>query len=172
MIRRHRGRVPVIAASAWIDESAQVIGDVTIGEESSVWMHAVVRGDVHSIRIGHRTNLQDGVIVHVQRDQYATTVGNEVTVGHGAILHGCTVHDRALVGIGAILLNGVVVGSDCIIGAGALVVERTTIPPRSLVLGSPARVRRELTDSEVASIREHASRYVGYRLDYAAAELA
>ena len=152
MLRPYRGRMPSVAGSAWIDQSAQVIGDVTIDEESSLWMNVVVRGDVHRIRIGKRTNLQDGVIVHVMRDQHATTIGDDVTVGHGAVLHGCAIGDRVLIGMGAILLNGVEVGSDCIVGAGSLVVERTSIPPRSLVMGSPARIRRTLTDAEVASI--------------------
>jgi carbonic anhydrase/acetyltransferase-like protein (isoleucine patch superfamily) len=159
--------MPAVAPSAWIDESAQVIGDVTVGDESSIWMNVVVRGDVHEIRIGRRTNLQDGVIVHVMRGQFSTTVGDEVTVAHGVVLHGCTIHDRVLVGIGAIVLNGAEVGSDSIVAAGSLVVERTVIPPRSLVMGSPARVRRALTDAEVASIRDYAARYVNYRLEYA-----
>ena len=117
--------------------------------------------------IGERTNLQDGVIVHVMRDQHATTIGDDVTVGHGAVLHGCAIGDRVLIGMGAILLNGVEVGSDCIVAAGSLVVERTNIPPRSLVMGSPARIRRALTDAEVASILDYSTRYVQYRLDYA-----
>jgi carbonic anhydrase/acetyltransferase-like protein (isoleucine patch superfamily) len=159
--------MPSVAPSAWVDESAQVIGDVTLGEESSVWMNVVVRGDVHWIRVGSRTNLQDGTIVHVMRGQHPTSIGDEVTVAHGVILHGCAVHDRVLIGMGAILLNGVEVGSDAIVAAGSLLVEGTRIPPRSLVMGSPARVRRELTDAEVASIRDYAARYVNYRLDYA-----
>jgi carbonic anhydrase/acetyltransferase-like protein (isoleucine patch superfamily) len=168
MLRPYRGRLPVVASSAWVDVSAQVIGEVTIDEEASVWMNVVVRGDVHAIRIGRRTNLQDGAIVHVMRGQYRTTIGNDVTVGHGAILHGCTVADRVLVGMGAILLNGADIGPDCIVAAGALVVEGARIPPRSLVMGRPAKVRRPLTDDEVASIQAYADRYVEYRLDYMA----
>jgi len=166
MIRAYRGRQPAIAPSAFVDPTAQVIGDVTIGDESSLWMNVIVRGDVHWIRIGHRTNIQDGTIVHVMRDTHPTTLGDEVTVGHGVILHGCTLHDRCLVGMGAIVLNGADVGSDSIIAAGTLVVEGMRVPPRSLVMGSPARVRRTLTEEEVASIRDYAARYVGYRLDY------
>jgi carbonic anhydrase/acetyltransferase-like protein (isoleucine patch superfamily) len=166
MIRAYRGRQPAISPSAFVDQTAQVIGDVTIGDESSLWMNVVVRGDVHWIRIGHRTNVQDGTIVHVMRDTHPTTLGDEVTVGHGVILHGCTLHDRCLVGMGAIVLNGADVGSDSIIAAGALVVEGMQVPPRSLVMGSPAKVRRALTEAEVASIRDYAARYVGYRLDY------
>jgi carbonic anhydrase/acetyltransferase-like protein (isoleucine patch superfamily) len=130
-------------------------------------MNVVIRGDVHWIRIGNRTNLQDGTIVHVMRGEHPTTIGDEVTVGHGAILHGCTVGDRVLVGMGAILLNGVEIGSDCIVAAGSLVSEDTKIPSRSLVMGTPAKVRRELTDTELEAIRGYASRYVQYRLDYA-----
>jgi carbonic anhydrase/acetyltransferase-like protein (isoleucine patch superfamily) len=166
MIRPYRGRLPVISPSAYVDPTAQVIGEVTIGDESSLWMNVIVRGDVHWIRIGHRTNIQDGTIVHVMRDTHPTTLGDEVTVGHGVIVHGCTVHDRCLIGMGAVVLNGAEIGSDSIVAAGTLVVEGMRVPPRSLVMGSPAKVRRPLDDDEVASIRDYAARYVGYRLDY------
>jgi carbonic anhydrase/acetyltransferase-like protein (isoleucine patch superfamily) len=167
MIRPFRGVRPTIAPSAYVDESAQVIGDVVIGDESSVWMNAVVRGDVNTIRIGRRTNIQDGTIVHVMREpSHPTVVGDEVTVGHGVILHGCTVADRCLIGMGAVLLNGSSVGADCIVAAGTLLTEGVVVPPRSLVMGSPGKVRRALTDGEVAFIRDSAANYVGYRLDY------
>jgi gamma-carbonic anhydrase len=167
MIRLFRGVRPTIAASAYVDESAQVIGDVVIGDESSVWMNAVVRGDVNTIRIGRRTNIQDGTIVHVMREpSHPNVVGDEVTVGHGVVLHGCTVADRCLIGMGAILLNGSSVGADCIVAAGTLLTEGAVVPPRSLVMGSPGKVRRALTDGEVAFIRASAANYVGYRLDY------
>jgi len=167
MIRSFRGVRPTIASSAYVDESAQVIGDVVIGDESSVWMNAVVRGDVNTIRIGRRTNIQDGSIVHVMREpSHPTVVGDEVTVGHGVILHGCTVADRCLIGMGAILLNGSAVGTDCIVAAGTLLTEGMVVPPRSLVMGSPGKVRRALTDDEVAFIRDSAANYVSYRLDY------
>ena len=167
MIRPFRGVRPTIASTAYVDESAQVIGDVVIGEESSVWMNAVVRGDVNTIRIGRRTNIQDGTIVHVMREpSHPTVVGDEVTVGHGVILHGCTVADRCLIGMGAVLLNGSSVGADCIVAAGTLLAEGVVVPPRSLVMGSPGKVRRALTDDEVAFIRDSAANYVGYRLDY------
>ncbi len=167
MIRPFRGVRPTIASTAYVDESAQVIGDVVIGEESSVWMNAVVRGDVNTIRIGRRTNIQDGTIVHVMREpSHPTVVGDEVTVGHGVILHGCTVADRCLIGMGAVLLNGSSVGADCIVAAGTLLTEGVVVPPRSLVMGSPGKVRRALTDDEVAFIRDSAANYVGYRLDY------
>ena len=166
MIRPFRSVRPRIDPACFIDESAQVIGDVEIGAESSVWMNVVIRGDVHRIRIGRRTNIQDGCIVHVMRETHPTTIGDEVTIGHGAVVHGCTIEDRCLVGMGAILLNGVVVGRDSIVGAGALLPEGMQVPPRSLVLGHPAKIRRTLTDGEVASIVEHASNYVGYMKDH------
>jgi carbonic anhydrase/acetyltransferase-like protein (isoleucine patch superfamily) len=167
MIRSFRGVRPTIASTAYVDESAQVIGDVVIGDESSVWVNAVVRGDVNTIRIGRRTNIQDGTIVHVMREpSHPTVVGDEVTVGHGVVLHGCTVADRCLIGMGAILLNGSSVGADCIVAAGTLLTEGAVVPPRSLVMGSPGKVRRALTDGEVAFIRASAANYVGYRLDY------
>lgn len=165
-IRPYRGKLPVIQPSAFIDESAQVIGDVVIGAESSVWMQVVIRGDVNYIRIGDRTNVQDGTIVHVQHDTHPTVIGNDVTIGHGAVVHGCTIHDRVLVGMGAIILNGAEVGEDCIIAAGALLTEGAVIPPRSMVMGSPGRVRRPLSAAEVAMIREFSGNYVRYRLDY------
>jgi carbonic anhydrase/acetyltransferase-like protein (isoleucine patch superfamily) len=143
-----------------------VIGDVEIGEESSVWMAVVIRGDVHRIRIGRRSNLQDGTVVHVMRGTHPTTIGDNVTVGHAALLHGCTIEDGCLIGMGAILLNGVHIGAGSIVAAGSLVVEEMKVPPRSLVMGSPAKVKRPLTDAELQNIQDLADRYVGYRLDY------
>ncbi len=168
MLRAYRGTMPTVHPSAFVDESAQVIGDVVLGEASSVWMNVVVRGDVHRIRIGARTNIQDGTIVHVMRDTHPTLIGDDVTVGHGAVVHGCTIEDRCLIGMGAIILNGARIGHDSIIAAGALIVEGAEIPPRSLVMGSPGKVRRALADDEIASILDYADRYVGYRLDYMA----
>jgi carbonic anhydrase/acetyltransferase-like protein (isoleucine patch superfamily) len=166
MLRPYRGRLPVIDPTAYIDPSAQVIGDVEIGEASSVWMNVVIRGDVNHIRIGRRSNLQDGTIVHVMHDTHPTGIGDEVTIGHRAIVHGCTIEDRVLIGMGAILLNGARVGSDSIVAAGSLVPEGVVIPPRSLAMGSPAKVRKTLSDAEVASILEYSGNYVRYRLDY------
>jgi len=166
MLRPFRGILPQVDPSVYIDQSAQVIGDVQIGADSSIWMNVVIRGDVNAIRIGRRSNLQDGTIVHVMRDTHPTHVGDEVTVGHAAVLHGCTIEDRCLIGMGAMLLNGAVIGSDSIVAAGTLVTEETAIPPRSLVMGRPGTVRRALTDAEVASIRDYAERYVGYKKDY------
>jgi carbonic anhydrase/acetyltransferase-like protein (isoleucine patch superfamily) len=166
MLRPHRGRLPRVHPTAYIDDSAQVIGDVEIGEESSVWMNVVIRGDVHRIRIGRRSNVQDGTIIHVMKDAHATTIGDNVTIGHAAVVHGCTVEDLCLVGMGAILLNGATIGAGSMVAAGTLVVEGMTVPPRSLVMGSPARVKRPLSDAEVADIQMYADRYVSYRLDY------
>jgi carbonic anhydrase/acetyltransferase-like protein (isoleucine patch superfamily) len=165
MIRTYKGIRPRIPPGVYVDPSAQVIGDVEVGGESSVWMNVVIRGDVHRIRIGRRTNIQDGSIVHVMRDTHPTTIGDEVTIGHGAIVHGTTIDDRVLVGMGAILLNGVHVESDCIVAAGTLLAEGTRVPARSLVMGAPGRVRRALTDEEVTSIRWYADNYVRYRLE-------
>jgi carbonic anhydrase/acetyltransferase-like protein (isoleucine patch superfamily) len=166
MLRQFRGITPRVHETAYVDASAQVIGDVEIGEQSSIWMNVVMRGDVHCIRVGSRTNVQDGTVVHVMRQTHPTTIGNDVTIGHAALVHGCTLADRILVGMGAILLNGVDVGEDSIIAAGTLVTEQSKIPPRSLVMGSPGKVKRQLTDTEVASILDYSGRYVSYRLDY------
>ena len=158
--------MPRVHPTAFIDDSAQVIGDVEIGEESSVWMGVVIRGDVNRIRIGRRSNVQDGTIVHVMKDTHATTIGDEVTVGHGVMLHGCTIENQCLIGMRATLLNGVRVGAGSIVAAGSLLVEGMDVPPRSLVMGSPAKVKRALNDEEVAEIQMYADRYVTYRLDY------
>ena len=166
MLRPYRGQVPRVHPSAFIDDSAQVIGDVEIGEESSVWMCVVIRGDVNRIRIGSRSNVQDGTIVHVMKDTHPTLVGNDVTIGHAAVVHGCTIEDRCLIGLGAILLNGVTVGSGSIVAAGTLLPEGTQVPPRSLVMGSPGKVRRTLSDADLDEIQMYADRYVAYRLDY------
>lgn len=166
MLRPYRGRLPVVDPTAYVDASAQVVGDVEIGPESSVWMNVVVRGDVNSIRIGRRTNVQDGTIVHGMHDTHPTRLGDDVTIGHGAIVHGCTVGDRVLVGMGAILLNGATIGEDSIVAAGSLLPEGAVIPPRSLAMGSPAKVRRQLSDEEVASILQYSGNYVRYRLEY------
>jgi carbonic anhydrase/acetyltransferase-like protein (isoleucine patch superfamily) len=166
MLRPHRGRLPRVHPTAYIDESAQVIGDVEIGEESSVWMAVVVRGDVNRIRIGRRSNVQDGTVVHVMKDTHPTLIADSVTIGHAALIHGCTIEDRCLIGMGAIVLNGARIGHDSIVAAGTLVVEEMLVPPRSLVMGSPGKVRRTLTDEEVARIQMYADRYVQYRLDY------
>jgi len=169
MLRPFRSLLPTVHPTAYIDQSAQVIGDVVIGQESSVWMNVVIRGDVNAIRIGDRSNIQDGTVIHVMRGTHATHIGHDVTVGHAAILHGCTIHDRVLIGMGALLLNGAEIGEDSIVAAGTLVPEEKKFPARSLLMGRPAALKRELTGKEVASIRDYAVRYVGYRKDYISA---
>src|SRR3954471_8820101 len=166
MLRPFRSVSPTVDPSAYIDESAQVIGDVEIGPESSVWMNVVIRGDVNIIRIGSRSNIQDGTVIHVMRNTHATRIGNQVTVGHAAVLHGCTIHDRVLIGMGSMLLNGAEIGEESIVAAGTLVPEGKTFPARSLLMGRPAAVKRQLSDVDVASIRDYAQRYVGDRKDY------
>jgi carbonic anhydrase/acetyltransferase-like protein (isoleucine patch superfamily) len=166
MLRPYRGLLPRVHPTAYVDDSAQVIGDVEIGEESSVWMCVVVRGDVHRIRIGRRSNVQDGTVVHVMNGTHPTTIGDNVTIGHAAVVHGCTIADQCLIGVGAILLNGSHVGTQSIVAAGALLTEGMMVPPRSLVIGSPGKVKRLLTRAEVDDIQLYADRYVSYRLDY------
>jgi carbonic anhydrase/acetyltransferase-like protein (isoleucine patch superfamily) len=143
MIRPFRGKYPQIHPTAYIEESAQIIGDVHIGEQSSVWFNAVIRGDVFHIRIGERTNIQDGTVIHVSNGTHATILEDEVTVGHNVTLHGCYVERGSLIGIGAIVMDGVRVGAQSLVAAGSLLAPGTQIPPRSLVLGSPARVKRK-----------------------------
>jgi carbonic anhydrase/acetyltransferase-like protein (isoleucine patch superfamily) len=166
VLRPFRGQLPRVHPTAFIDASAQVIGNVDIGEESSVWMCAVIRGDVHWIKIGRRTSVQDGTIVHAMTGTHPTSIGDNVTIGHAAIVHGCTIEDQCLIGMGAILLNGSHVGAGSIVAAGTLLVEGQQVPKRSLVMGSPGKVKRLLTQAEVADIQMYADRYVGYRLDY------
>jgi carbonic anhydrase/acetyltransferase-like protein (isoleucine patch superfamily) len=166
VLRPYRGVTPRVHPSAFIDDSAQVIGDVEIGEECGVWMCAVIRGDVHSIRIGRRSNIQDGTIVHAMTGTHPTTIGENVTIGHGALIHGCTIENQVLIGMGAIVLNGARVGTGTIVAAGTLITEGMTVPPKSLVMGSPGKVKRLLTHAEIADIMAYADRYVGYRLDY------
>src|SRR5262245_11610856 len=168
MLRPYKGQFPVIDPSAYVDPSAQVIGDVEIGPESSIWMCAVVRGDVNVIRIGARSNVQDGSIVHVMHETHPTRIGDDVTIGHAAVVNGCTFANRVPVGSSATILNGAVIGEDSIVAAGSLVTEGMVVPPRSMVMGVPAKVRRALTDDEVASILDFSQNYVRYRLDYAA----
>jgi len=166
VLRPYRGVLPRVHATAFIDQSAQIIGDVEVGEETSVWMCAVLRGDVNAIRVGRRTNIQDGSIVHVMNATHPTTIGDNVTIGHGAIVHGCTIEDQCLIGMGAILLDGAHVGHGSIVAAGTLLPEGMKVPPKSLVMGSPGKVKRLLTQAEVADIQTYADHYVEYRKDY------
>jgi gamma-carbonic anhydrase len=165
MIRAYKGIRPSLGPRAWVDPSAQVIGDVALGEDASVWMTSVVRGDVNRIRIGARTNVQDACVLHVTA-QHPTTLAEDVTVGHSVTLHGCTIGRLCLIGIGAIVLNGAVVGEESIVAAGALVPEGMLVPPGSVVMGSPAKVRRAVTEEERAGLRRYAENYVRYKDEY------
>lgn len=159
-VRSFEGVTPTLGDAAWVAPSADVIGDVVLGDEASVWYGAVIRGDVMPIRIGARTNIQDLTVIHVTSGEHATTLGDDVTVGHRAILHGCTVEHHSLIGMGAILLDGAHVEPYCLIGAGALVTPGTRIPEGSLVLGAPARVIRPVTDDDRRAFEASAHHYV------------
>jgi len=177
MIRRFQGHAPQIAASAYVDPQAVVIGNVAVGEDSSIWPCAVLRGDYlipqarlavdlgapHAIRIGARTSIQDGCVIHIQGDEYSASVGDNVTVGHGVILHGCTVESSCLIGMGAILLNGSKIGTGSIVAAGTLIPEGMVVPPGSLAMGVPGKVRRAVTEAERAGIAVSAEHYVGFK---------
>lgn len=168
-IRPFRGHTPILPQSAFVDPSAQLIGEVSLGEDSSVWMNCVLRGDVNPIRIGARSNIQDLSLIHVLSKQFGTTVGEDVTVGHHVVLHGCTVGSRVLVGIGSIVLDGVEVGDDCLVAAGTLLTPGTKIPPGSLVMGSPGKVKRPLTAEERAMLLSSAQGYVHLAREHRAA---
>jgi carbonic anhydrase/acetyltransferase-like protein (isoleucine patch superfamily) len=166
VLRPYRGQLPRVHPTAFIDDSAQVIGDVDIGEESSIWMCAVIRGDVHWIKIGRRSNIQDATVVHAMTGTHPTSIGDNVTIGHAAVVHGCTIEHGCLIGMGSILLNGAQIGAGSVVAAGTVITENMKVPPKSLVMGSPGKVKRLLTQAEVAEIQLYADRYVGYRLEY------
>ena len=168
MIRSYQGRVPQIAAGCYIDQSAQVLGDVTLGENSSVWMNAVLRGDVNSIRVGGNSNVQDCSVLHGQRYLYPVVVGDWVTIGHNATVHGCVVEDAVLVGMGVTILNDCRIGEGSIIAAGAVLPEHTIVPPRTLWAGVPAKMRRELGDEDRKLILQYAQNYLDYTAIYLA----
>jgi len=170
LIRSYRGRVPQIAASAYIAPEAVVIGDVSIGEHSSVWPCTVIRGDANWIRIGARTNIQDGSVLHGMLGEFPVVLGDSITVGHGAVLHGCTIESRCLIGMGSIILNGAKVGAGSIIAAGTLVPEGTVIPPGSLFMGHPGKFRRALTAEDQEAIDRYAERYFEYKEMYKSGE--
>jgi carbonic anhydrase/acetyltransferase-like protein (isoleucine patch superfamily) len=159
IIGPHRGKSPRLHDTAFVADGAVVVGDVEIGERSSIWFGAVVRGDVHQIRIGARTNVQDLTVIHVTSGTHPTAVGDDVTVGHHVTLHGCTVRDRCLIGIGSIVMDGAVVGPDAMVAAGALVPPGMVVPPGTLAVGAPARVKRPLTPEEIAQMRAQAESY-------------
>jgi carbonic anhydrase/acetyltransferase-like protein (isoleucine patch superfamily) len=173
MIHTFKNIAPTLAQGTWIAPSADVIGDVTCGEDCSIWFGCVVRGDVHFIRIGNRVNIQDLSMVHVthykkadKSDGNPTIIGDDVTIGHRVMLHGCTIEDGCLIGMSATILDGAVIGKESIVGAGALVTKNKIFPPRSLIMGSPAKVVRELNEEEVAELYASASRYVAFKKEY------
>ncbi len=168
MIRSYQGRVPKIPATCYVDQSAQILGDVTLGEHSSVWMNAVLRGDVHSIRVGANTNVQDCAVLHGQRNLYSVTVGDWVTIGHNATVHGCVVGDAVLIGMGVVILNDCRIGEGSILAAGAVLPEHTVVPPRTLWAGVPGKQRRTLEDKDRALILEYAQNYLDYTKIYLA----
>ena len=165
MIRPYRGRLPTLSESAYVDPSAQVIGDVELGDETSVWCNTTLRGDVNSIRVGNRSNVQDNCCLHVDRDK-PLVIGENVVVGHSVTLHGCVVEDECLIGMGATVLSGSKIGAGSIVAAGALVVEGAEFPPGSLLMGAPAKMRRTVSDDERARIRRNAASYVELSREY------
>lgn len=160
MIRPYRGVMPRIADSAYVDASAEVIGDVVIGDRSSIWLNVSIRGDVNYIRVGEETSIQDNTVLHVDAGRYPCIVGNRVTVGHRVVLHGCEVADEVLIGIGAVVLNGARIGKGAVVAAGALVPERMEVPPHMLAMGMPAKIRREVTADEQERFRSNCNSYV------------
>ncbi len=157
---------PRIHETAYVAPTAVVMGDVEIGEESNVWFNTVIRGDVHFIRIGKRTSIQDLTMVHVMRDRYPTVIGDDVTIAHHCCIHGCTIGDRVLVGMGAVILNGATIGDDSIVAAGAVVTERAVFPPNSLIVGAPAKVKKEIGDHERGLIKLYGNNYRMYGQEY------
>jgi carbonic anhydrase/acetyltransferase-like protein (isoleucine patch superfamily) len=166
MIKKFRGKSPIIPDSCYISESVDLIGDVTLGENVSLWFGAVVRGDMHFITIGNRSNIQDNSVIHVTTDVSPTRIGDEVTVGHNAIIHGATIEDRCLIGMGTIIMDDAVIGEGSIVGAGAVVPPNMIIPPRSLVVGLPAKIVRQTSDEELEMIIERAQHYIDFSQEY------
>src|SRR5213595_3106779 len=166
MIRSFNRISPTIPASCYVDQSAQIIGDVALGEHASVWMNAVLRGDVHSIRVGAYSNIQDCSVLHGMKEQYGVFIGEYVTVGHSVTLHGCTIGDRCLIGMGSIILNGAWIGAGCIIAAGTLIPEKTVVEAGSLWMGSPGKFRRKLYEKDQEVILRYAKNYLGYKDAY------
>jgi carbonic anhydrase/acetyltransferase-like protein (isoleucine patch superfamily) len=163
----HKGVTPTLGKDVYVAPNATIIGDVVIGDASSVWFGVVIRGDVFPIRIGARTNIQDNAVVHVTNGKAATTIGDDVTMGHLALVHGCTIGSRCLIGMGSIVLDHAIVEDECFVGAGALVPPGMRVPARSLVVGRPARVIRKLEEADLADIRNAGALYVQYARDFA-----
>ena len=166
MIRSYKGVTPQFPDTCYIDDPAQLIGDVILGEHASIWMNSILRGDVHQIRVGHYSNIQDNCILHGMKELYGVYLGDYVSVGHSAILHGCTIEGRCLIGMGSIILNGAVIGSGSIIAAGTLIPEKTIVEPNSLWMGSPGKFRRHLDEKDQETILRYADNYLGYKESY------
>ncbi|HLX82907.1 MAG TPA: gamma carbonic anhydrase family protein [Terriglobales bacterium] len=166
MIRSYQGVTPQFPDTCYVDDSAQIIGNVILGEHSSIWMNAVLRGDVHEIRVGHYSNVQDNCVLHGMKEQFGVYLGDYVTVGHSAVLHGCRIEALCLIGMGSIILNGAVIGTGSIIAAGTLIPEGTIVEPNSLWMGSPGKFRRTLEKDDEESILRYAKNYVGYKRVY------
>ncbi len=166
MILEHHGKIPLIGKNCFLAPNSTLIGEVSIGDSSSVWFGCVVRGDVNDIRIGERTNIQDLSMLHVSYKKANLQIGNDVTVGHHCVLHACKISDRVLIGMGSIIMDDVEIGEDCIIGAGTLLTEGTKIPPRSLVIGSPGKVKRSLSTDEITFVSHSALHYVKLSQSY------
>jgi carbonic anhydrase/acetyltransferase-like protein (isoleucine patch superfamily) len=168
VIRAYNGIRPNVPATCYVDESAQLVGDVVLGEHASIWMNAVLRGDVHEIRIGAHSNVQDCSVLHGMKEQYGVYLGEYVTVGHSAILHGCVIEDRCLIGMGCIVLNGARIGAGSILAAGTLIPEKTIVEPSSLWMGSPGKFKRKLHEKDQEMILRYARNYLGYKESYLA----
>lgn len=167
MIRSYKGKAPQVPATAFVDDSAQLSGDVVLGEHASVWMNTVLRGDVHSIHVGANSNIQDCSVLHGMLNQYPVVLGDWVTVGHSVTLHGCVIEDRCLIGMGCIILNGARIGTGSIIAAGTLIPERTEVEPYSLWMGSPGKFRKKIDDKDSQElILRYARNYLGYKEEY------
>ncbi len=166
IVRAYDGKEPRFGERVFVAENAAIIGDVELGNDCSIWYSATIRGDVNAIRIGSRSNVQDNCTIHVTHERWATVIAEEVTIGHGAIVHGCTVKRGALIGMGSRVLDGAVIGESALVGAGALVPEGMHVPPRTLVVGVPARVKRPLTDEELARLDQSWRHYIDYKEKY------
>ncbi len=166
MLHSYQGKSPLLDPSVFTVNSSEIIGDVIIGKQSSIWFNVVIRGDVNHIRIGDRTNVQDGTVIHVDHARYPTHIGNEVTIGHNVTLHGCTIGNRCLIGMGAVVMDNVTIEDDAMVAAGALVSPGTVIPAGTLFMGSPAKLKRNLSQNELDHLKQSALNYIEYADNY------